>query len=133
MKYILTIILSITLFNLNAQYNLQLNKVKTFTGTLSQGEEHYLDTVPVGKVWKIEATGFIGGGSYNLKINGKFYYNLWDSGVTANSRASSAIKENLWLKSGDFISARNSACNGCCPYGCNQDYVISILEFNLTQ
>jgi len=121
-------------FNTRAQYNLQLNQVKTYTGTLtSPQEERVLDTVPQGKVWKIEAIGLSGGPYYQFKINGKNYFNIWDPGVNAGSRAGGVIKEIIWLKAGDIITAKNSLGFGSCPYGCNQDYVISILEFNLIQ
>jgi len=113
-----------------SQNNLQLNRVLTFSGTITINcEERILDTVPSGKVWKIEAIGISGFGKV-FKVNGKAYYN---SGAYGYNSSSFAIHENIWLKAGDIISYQNMCNPNCNNNNCPFDYFVSALEFNLTQ
>jgi hypothetical protein len=59
MKTIIIFLLFFLALNtkLGAQGNLQFNKVKTLTGTIPGQTSLNLDTVPAGKVWKIESIG----------------------------------------------------------------------------
>lgn len=120
-----------------SQVNLQLNRVITYAGTLTSTQEVFLDTVPVGKVWKIEAIGPSGfnsdkdfQSSNTFTINGKSYCNInfppYTSGTSQNPVT---IKEVIWLKSGDFIGYKNNSRIQFCL--CPIDYFVSILEFNL--
>ena len=100
-----------------AQGNLQFNRVRTFTGL----GYSIFDTVPQGKVWKVESTG-ISGGTTNqgmntgyLTINGVPYSNFSNAGVV--------IKETIWLKAGDYLGWT----------GGNWSYVVSLIEFNMVQ
>jgi hypothetical protein len=122
MKKILTI--AILLFSMAsyAQGNLQFNKVKTFTGNASG--YIVLDTVPTGKIWKIESTGFSGKDNSFLQINNiryvNFYYNFsLIGGYSSNSQSSTSIKETLWLKSGDILGWENGS------------YILTLIEYNI--
>lgn len=117
----------------NAQYNLQFNRVKTLTGETSPNQESNIDTVPPGKVWKIEALGFSSDQlNFAYTINGKVYNNY--KVFTTNGAPVSVAtisSDVLWLKSGDIIGVKNYASGtGSC---CFRQYVMSIIEFNLTQ
>jgi hypothetical protein len=118
MKKILTIALLLFSIASYAQGNLQFNQVKTFTGN-SFGSI-VLDTVPNGKIWKIESMGFSKSNNC-MTINGTQYLNFSDPYFYGNSfNNSQAIKETLWLKSGDVLgwSGYNS-------------YVITLIEYNI--
>lgn len=100
-----------------AQGNLQFNQVKSFTGN---GYTYAnLDTVPKGKVWKIESMGFSKSNNY-MTINGTQYLNFSDPYFLGNSIINSqTIKETIWLKSGDVLG-----WNG-------YSYVITLIEYNI--
>ena len=127
MKKIITI--AILLFSMAsyAQGNLQFNKVKTFTGNASG--YILLDTVPTGKIWKIESTGFSGKDNSFLQINNiryvNFYTNVWanyyNQTPSAMAASSTSIKETIWLKSGDILGWENGS------------YVITLIEYNIVQ
>jgi hypothetical protein len=127
MKKIITI--TILLFSMAsyAQGNLQFNRVRTFTGNASG--YIVLDTVPAGKIWKIESTGFSGKDNSFLQINNiryvNFYTNFWVNyqyqTPSAASQSSTSIKETLWLRSGDVLGWENGS------------YVITLIEYNLVQ
>jgi len=104
---------------------LSINQVKTYTGTVPWGPtEKLLDTVPVGKIWKICSMGF-SGASGVITINNTPYYNFQ---YAVNNIAFGTINETIWLKPGDILSYRNPA-NSC--YYCNPvPYVISVIEYN---
>ena len=59
MKKVITFLcLLLSSFVVKSQNNLQFNRVINFGGSIAPRSEVILDTVPSGKVWKIEATGF---------------------------------------------------------------------------
>jgi len=126
MKKIITIAMLLFSMASYAQGNLQFNQVKTFTGSIiSNGSFKLFDTIPQGKVWKIEAIGL--NASCFLNINGRNYVNtLLHIGNTATSMVSN---ENLWLKAGDVVGYYSSM-NFNCP-GCSSDYVVSVIEYNI--
>ena len=78
MKKVITFLcLLLSSFVVKSQNNLQFNRVINFGGSIAPRSEVILDTVPSGKVWKIEATGFSPkGGSTYFKINGNPYTNF---------------------------------------------------------
>jgi hypothetical protein len=129
MKKILTI--AILLFSMAsyAQGNLQFNQVKTFTGNASG--YIVLDTVPTGKIWKIESTGFSGKDNSFLQINNIRYVNFYTNfllyyppgsgNANTSSQSSTSIKETIWLKSGDILGWENGS------------YVITLIEYNIVQ
>lgn len=115
MKKIITI--TILLFSMAsyAQGNLQFNRVRTYTGSIYR----IFDTVPQGKVWKIESTGISGGTNYSggnytgfLTINNSPY---------SNTSSQGSIKEIIWLKEGDFLGWNG----GTVPY------FVSLIEYNI--
>ena len=115
-----------------SQGNLQFNRVITLTGGVSVYGGGVINsspqTVPVGKVWKIEHVG----GSINQTYNG-----IGRMGVLVNNNVSifhstSPVLDHsitpLWLKEGD-----NIAFYTCCGGGGTNEwtYIISIIEFNV--
>ena len=113
MKIFLVIVLFFGVSTSFTQGNLQFNQVLTFTG--SAAGNFTLDTVPVSKVWKIEAHS----SDINqilINVNGYRYdYNYGGSMNTAP----------IWLKAGDVLSLTTS------PPGQSRHYFFSILEFNI--
>jgi hypothetical protein len=127
-KYLIFIFLLFILQKgLYAQYNLQLNNVKTYTGVITGMQFITLDTVPPMKVWKIEAKGMVNG--LQFYVNGR-KYNNYVVGVYLNYPWAVSANETLWLKAGDYISYYNTNFPGSSS---SIDYVLSLLEFNLTQ
>jgi hypothetical protein len=116
MKKILTIALLLFSMGSYAQGNLQFNQVKTFNGNIYMP---LLDTVPNGKVWKIESMGFSKSNNY-MTINGTPYLNFSDPYFLGNSIINSqTIKETIWLKSGDVLGWQGYS------------YVITLIEYNI--
>lgn len=104
---------------------MEFSSVKTYTGTLGNQGLIVLDTVPSSKVWKVEAIGL---SNLLFRINGKTYTKA-RFGVYLNYPYAYSVNEALWLKAGDIVSLYNPNTSGIN----NLDYVISILEFNLSQ
>jgi hypothetical protein len=103
-----------------SQGNLQFNQVITRAGS-TQGNLS-LGTVPIGKVWKIEAR------STDINqiltyINGFRYDYIFgnNAGLVMNDQP-------IWLKAGDVLSISTNP--GCCI---DRDYFFSIIEFNIVQ
>ena len=127
MKYSIIITFLFALNNLYSQGNLQFNQVLRVSNTPQ--------TVPVGKVWKVEsylenegdnssnyATGCSNLGYHRpLTINNYNYYFVgsiaW--GNTAYVQIANANKLPIWLKAGDVIKTT-----------CIQDFA-SVIEFNI--
>lgn len=134
MKILLLSMLIFLSSQLFSQGNLQFNQVLTFTGSVggfgSGAFTSPAQTVPLGKVWKIE---HIGGtpntlnttarGDYGLSINtGKtLIYN-----GTINQVSSNNI---IWLKQNDVVQFY--ALGGISNATNNWSYVISLIEFNI--
>ncbi|MCX6186993.1 MAG: hypothetical protein NTU43_08370 [Bacteroidetes bacterium] len=124
-----TLTIAILLFSMAsyAQGNLQFNKVRTYTGNTIYGDKIF-DTVPQGKVWKIESMGISGGKDGNgystgkLTINGSGYNNV-SKEYNSNTNMIAVMKETIWLKSGDRVGWTAAA----------GEYVVSIIEFNIVQ
>jgi len=121
-KYFILLAFALTTFICKAQSNLQLNQVLTYNGTLNQNQSSPTWTVPIGKVWKVEART-----PDYLKINGSWYTGGYITSGLGNLNGPS-IALPIWLKSGDvlYYQVGNNI-------GFAFDYFISILEFNLTQ
>ena len=132
-NYLLFSVLLFMTISVKAQSNLQFVKVLTYAGTVNSydKQEVLIDSVPPGKVWKIEAKGMSGFG-VALKINGKKYINVQPFSIGLSSTTGVSINETIWLKSGDVISYAyfNTGTTGAIF---TYDYFISILEFNLSQ
>ncbi len=112
MKYILTLILAMAFFRMDAQ-NLQFSQVLTLTGQVSGNyQTTLLGTVPEGKVWKIESLNAINNDKY-FEVNGVGITStnyLWPSHFP------------IWLKSQDILSCKSSS---------GSEYFVSIIEFTL--
>lgn len=108
MKHLLTLCLLLFLGTCFSQGNLQFNQVLTFTGTVASNNgfvNSAINTVPAGKVWKIE---FKEGGGL-LNVNGM---NL------------SLNQLPCWLKNGDIVALNGNNSS-------TQNIFVSIIEFNI--
>ncbi len=134
MKYILTINFALTLTVLFSQGNLQFNQVLTITGSVVSSNSFAnspINTVPTGKVWKIEHVGgsatILGNGTnYGVTINNATTLCYWGSSPQNYLLQMKDICP-IWLKAGDNLSFYWSQYNG--TQSC--DFVISIIEFNI--
>ncbi len=134
MKNLFTLCLLLFIGTFFSQGNLQFNQVLTFTGTVASNNGYVnsaINTVPAGKVWKIEHVGgsafLMGNGTqYGVTINNATSICYWGS---SPSNYQLQVKEicPIWLKAGDNLSFYWSQYNG--TQGC--DFVISIVEFNI--
>ena len=110
MKYIVIFFLTmLSISGLEAQGNLQFNQALLFSGTT-------LNTVPAGKVWKVENTGqsYTNGGSSayaSLVINGQNWFPQASGGTLPSG--------SIWLPAGATIAG----WSGTTQY--------NIIEFNL--
>ena len=114
-----------------SQGNLQFNQVLTFTGSIGVtgpgAVSSPIQTVPTGKVWKIESVG--GSASNQSSSNVRF-------GIQINSGISmvywhTLVDQNIcpiWLKASDnlqfYYYSPLSTAQSC-------SYVISVVEFNI--
>lgn len=132
-RFLLVLSLMFVTFNSWAQVNLQFSKPITMGGVLCGGINSTCsgfqgwdgDTVPAGKIWKIE---FIGaGGSAALcprfAVNGA-ELNGWS---TANKQMW-ASPQPIWLNSGDRFAFYSDNCGffGTSTF----TWVVNVLEFN---
>lgn len=127
MKLVICLISFFLSFGFNAQGNLQFNQIIRVV--------EVLQTVPVGKVWKVESyleNELISSNSSSssctsstihrpLIINNGFYYFVGDVawGSTNNLQMMNHNKFPIWLKSGDQIRTT-----------CSSDFA-SVIEFNI--
>jgi hypothetical protein len=107
-------------WSFTAQGNLQFNQVLYLSANTDNATQW---TVPVGKVWKIEAVG-VYGSTLTVYLNGATsfiyagsYSNSSPSGYYRNADASP-----IWLPSGSILG---QSC------GCGGNRWFSILEFNV--
>ena len=109
---------------LKAQYNLQFNQVITLNGTPNPCINSVVDTVPQGKVWKIESW------TNNNEVWIFFNNTQFNNHFLVSNSDGLVVSSNLnpiWLKGGDVISVYIS--NQFCQ---TRPYFFSIIEFNLT-
>lgn len=117
MKYILTLILAMAFFNMDAQ-NLQFSQVLTYSAqTYVANQDISIGTVPSGKVWKIESLNQV-----------THYCSYAVNGITLNNDMTTYTNNTfctlpIWLKEQDNLSFRCS--NG------NSSYFVSIIEFTI--
>ncbi len=110
MKYVFIFILPLMfLVDINAQGNLQFNQALLFSGTT-------VNTVPAGKVWKVESSGqsYNSSGSLvysSLVINGQNWF--------AQGAGGSLPSGSIWLPAGATIAG----------WANNTQY--NIIEFNV--
>ena len=120
MKNLLFLLFLFFSLSFTAQGNLQFNQVLYLSANTDNTSQW---TVPVGKVWKIEAVG-VYGSTLTLYFNGvmSFIY----AGAYSNSSASgyyrNADASPIWLPSGSILG---QSC------GCGGNRWFSILEFNV--
>ncbi len=140
MKKILFLAILFISLNAFAQGNLQFNRVRTFQGVLNCSKINILlDTVPQGKVWKIQSMG----PSYTdcLTINNIPYVNIY-RGETIGSSSSNGsyygfthINETPWLKAGDILgwsgNSLQTPCNYAWGQGASTTYNITAIEYNI--
>jgi hypothetical protein len=105
-------------FTAQAQGNLQFNQVITFNFPLNSGALSSIYTVPVGKVWKLEAIS----GSSSSSTSASFMQINGTNVPIGNTPPS--VMNAIWLKSGDQFAIYNG-------YGLSAGYFCSILEFNI--
>jgi hypothetical protein len=128
MKKIFTLAMLLFSMATYAQGNLQFNQVRTFTGNISINSFKLFDTIPQGKVWKIEAIGL--NQFCFLNINGRNYVNYFLQGTNNGNGITSVVSnENLWLKSGDVVGYYSPWNSNCAT--CSFDYIVSVIEYNI--
>ena len=120
----------------DAQSNLQFNRVITYSGYVPYATNMTIDSVPYGKVWKIESFGLsplISNRQACLNtyfaINGVEvlnYSNSYNTGYAIHPPTN-----QYWLKAGDVISYKYITGGGTTGCTANQPYVISIIEYNI--
>jgi hypothetical protein len=144
MKKISTLI-SIILFSfslVSAQGNLQFNQVLTYGGNLSaNGYNQQLDEssptwiVPQDKVWKIEhKTRTAKVMPLRFLVNNTPVWDMYEKTIWLGSSASnSMVVDNspIWLKSGDILKFNCNIWAGTNSSGFDEDYFISIIEYNI--
>jgi hypothetical protein len=115
---IITCALSSSLF---AQGNLQFNQVISGTGILATNGVSANQTVPTGKVWKIESiSGWNDGGSrLGLTVN------------TISVPVSGNVLFPVWLKAGDVLRFTLLTNPGTGYANGPMNYIYSIIEFNI--
>ena len=120
MKNLLFLLFLFFSWSFTAQGNLQFNQVIYLSANTDNTTQW---TVPVGKVWKIEAVG-VYGSTLTVYFNGVMsfiyagaYSNSSPSGYYRNADASP-----IWLPSGSILG---QSC------GCGGNRWFSILEFNV--
>jgi hypothetical protein len=121
MKKIVVIALFFLATTSFAQGNLQFNQVISGTGILATNGVSANQTVPTGKVWKIESiSGWNDGGSrLGLTVN------------TISVPVSGNVPFPVWLKAGDvlrFTLLTNPASGSALG---PMNYIYSIIEFNI--
>jgi len=116
----------------SAQGNLQFNQVLTFTGSVgvtgANAVTSPMQTVPAGKVWKIEHVG--GAASNQTTASVRFGIQL-NSGISLAYWSSSLVDQNIcpiWIKAGDNLQFYYFNPGGT-PQSCS--YIISVVEFNI--
>lgn len=135
MKNVLFILFVIVRVFTYAQGNLEFNQVLTHSGGVLVGQfgiKSYspIQTVPAGKVWKIE---WIGASFVSNGTNPSLSFATW--GITINTQdvalstnnAVTSLNAPIWLKAGDnlsFVSGGNGIAGSV-------KYVFSIIEFNV--
>jgi hypothetical protein len=131
--FLLIAILSISTFA-KTQGNLQFNQVLTFSGgltaSLSSTTNSSIQTVPIGKVWKIES---VGGGKLNNSFTGSYIGAKVNNGLSIFRLVGSNLNISgvcpIWLRSGDNMSIEYYNSSGGSAQ--STSYVISIIEFNI--
>ena len=103
-----------------AQGNLQFNQVLTGGFVQSTGSTSSSFTVPVGKVWKIEAiTSSATGNNQYFQVNGN------NAAIIFHSNGNGyPLCQTIWLKAGDSFSIYNNSAGIA-------TYFYSIIEFNI--
>lgn len=122
-KYFFFLLMVVIFFNSNAQGNLQFNQVKLVST---------VETVPAGKVWKVESVIYSGGatfqiatytlGSMSYFVNGNNCIIANSSNGTSTTNNNAPVTDNafpFWIPSGTTLAA-----------GTNMRY-LSIIEFNI--
>ena len=96
MKFLLICILCVLCVSLNAQGNLQFNQVKLITE---------LETVPVGKVWKVESA-----------LSGEERYPTSGAALPSNSRFILVNGTSVCVHE-EHVATTGVGFNGCCGGG----------------
>lgn len=116
MKYILTLILAMAFFNMDAQ-NLQFSQVLTFAGNQVVAGGF---VVPIGKVWKIESASTI---YTSWEVNGSLFIESGYTSAGGGGYRTIPNKFPFWLKQGDVLYPNSQ--NGW------NEYFVSIIEFTI--
>lgn len=123
----------------NAQGNLQFNQVLTISGNTTMSSNNVkvfspIQTVPSGKVWKIE---FVGSSGF-ISVNPTYLDYKW--GISVNTRdivlflasnLTSPYSMPIWLKAGDQLRFFSTTSSWSTGNNITTNYVFSILEFNI--
>ena len=105
--------------NTFAQNRLEFNRIVSLSGSLAGGQIMQLDTVPLGKAYKITAyhdsDHYIG-----FTINNF----MWPNNTNINNHPSNSFP--IWLKEGDILGVQDTYSSGG-----GGTYHISAIEFNI--
>tara|TARA_B110000459_G_scaffold190419_1_gene225497 strand:+ start:654 stop:1022 length:369 start_codon:yes stop_codon:yes gene_type:complete len=114
-----TLLIAFLFVGLNtfAQNRLEFNRIVSLSGSIAGGSTLNLDTVPVGKTYKI--TAFKGIGKYVTFIINNITHPIHDDSQDFN------FQFPVWLKEGDVVGVQN------CYYNSGTGYHISAIEFNI--
>ena len=125
---------------LYSQGNLQFNQVLTISGNTTMSSNYVkvfspIQTVPLGKVWKIE---FVGSSSFT-SVEPTYPGSKW--GISVNTRDivlffgygdyESPYSMPIWLKAGDQLRFYSTTSSWSTGNNVTTNYVFSILEFNI--
>lgn len=139
MKILLLVYFSILGSLVYSQGNLQFNQVLTNSGNVIMSTNNVkvfspIQTVPSGKVWKIE---FVGSSGFTT-INPTFLDYRW--GISVNtldivlfltSNLTSPYSMPIWLKAGDELRFYSTTTSWSTGNNITINYVFSIIEFNV--
>jgi len=138
----LLIVMVLSQYHSYAQGNLQFNQVFTFGGNLAaNGYNQQLDEssptwiVPQDKVWKIEhKTRTTKVMPLRFLVNNTPVWDMYEKTIWLGPSASnSMVVDNspIWLKAGDIVKFNCNMWATQSSSGFNEDYFISIIEYNI--
>jgi len=114
-KKLLLILCLFVGLNTFAQNRLEFNRIVSLSGSLAGTQIIQLDTVPVGKTYKITAFNYTNN-YIGLNINNLTY---------PYASSNTSLQVPIWLKEGDILGIQFTYGNG------SGTYHISAIEFNI--
>lgn len=139
MKILLLVYFSILGSLVYSQGNLQFNQVLTNSGNITMSSNNVkvfspIQTVPSGKVWKIEFVGSSGFTTFNptyLDYRWGIRVNTQDIVLFLALNIASPYSMPIWLKAGDELRFYSTTTSWSTGNNITTNYVFSIIEFNV--